>query len=72
MAIAIRRFAPVVLAASLFVPVSAGSASTSAMCIPSVSGSGPTVYVQPDYAHPGQSQVYYDSSAISVQTNTCL
>lgn len=80
MAQRVRRLAPLGLAASLLVAVIAGSTAAtsatavtaSALCIPSYTGSGPTIYIQPDYAHPGQSQVYYDSSNTDLEVHTCL
>ena len=41
-------------------------------CVPSVTGTGPTVTVTPDLAHPLQSSVSYDSSDFSVVVNACL
>jgi hypothetical protein len=81
MAVRTRRFAPLGLAALLLAELGCGVAviasttaatSTAALCIPSVTGSGPTVYIRPDYAHQLQSQVYYDSSALDVQVTSCL
>lgn len=52
-------------------PATALLASPAQACTPSYSGYGPTVYVQPDYAHPLQSDVGYDSSDFQITVNPC-
>ena len=71
-----RRIALLAVAATAAVlPVAFGGSSASASilpCIPSMYGSGPTVYADIDYAHPAQSTVDYDTTDFSVRFDLCV
>lgn len=65
----VRRTVLTAVVAGLTVVAAPGPAHA---CTPHVQGSGPTVYVTPDYSHPLQSDIGYDTSDTDVLVVTCL
>lgn len=50
---------------------SASAPAQAAPCMPSYSGYGPTVTIEPDYSDPLNSEVGYDSSDFQIVVDPC-